>query len=148
AQRRGRALSIFMLGLPAGIALSYLISGRVAAEYDWRRAFFIAGLPGLACFVAALFVREPPRGQQEGRLAGDPGRTGSPYVSLLSIPTFRWLIVSGALHNFNLYALGAFLAPYLMRFHGRSIGEAGDIAMVISGLSGLPGLFLSGFLAD
>ena len=47
AERRGRALSIFMAGLPAGIALSYLVSGRVAAAFSWRAAFFVAGLPGL-----------------------------------------------------------------------------------------------------
>ena len=36
---RARALSVFMLGLPVGIALSYATSGTVAQHYGWRAAF-------------------------------------------------------------------------------------------------------------
>src|SRR5574339_381242 len=36
--RRARALSIFMMGLPVGIALSYLVSGYVAKAWGWRAA--------------------------------------------------------------------------------------------------------------
>ena len=67
---------------------------------------------------------------------------------LLSIPTLWWLIVSGALHNFNMYALGSFLAPLLMRYHGADLREAGMITMVVYGLSGIPGLLIGGALAD
>ena len=45
--RRARALSIFMLGLPIGIALSYLVSSFVAHTWGWRAAFFVAGIPGV-----------------------------------------------------------------------------------------------------
>jgi hypothetical protein len=29
-----------------------------------------------------------------------------------------WIIVSGALHNFNMYALGTFITSFLTRYHG------------------------------
>src|SRR5687767_15350096 len=48
-----------------------------------------------------------------------------------------WLILSGALHNFNMYALGSFLSPLLMRYHGAGLREAGLITMVVYGLSGI-----------
>src|SRR5215467_11239050 len=39
SEKRGRAVSIFMLGLPVGIALSFAISGTIAKSYGWRFAF-------------------------------------------------------------------------------------------------------------
>src|SRR5262249_42166128 len=62
AQQRAKALSFFMMGLPIGLALSYLVSSQIAASYGWRTAFFVAGIPGLLCAVGALFLREPARG--------------------------------------------------------------------------------------
>src|SRR5437868_4053735 len=59
AERRARALSVFMLGLPLGLALSFLVSGTVAERYGWQEAFYVAGLPGLLLAVAALFIADP-----------------------------------------------------------------------------------------
>ncbi|MDP9193374.1 MAG: MFS transporter [Acidobacteriota bacterium] len=147
-QRRARAMSIFMMGLPIGIALSYLVGSFVAHAYGWRAAFFVAGLPGLLVAVAALFIAEPARGMKETVAVGTRTRAGSPWRILLSIPTLWWLILSGALHNFNMYALGSFLSPLLMRYHGAGLREAGLITMVVYGLSGIPGLLVGGMLAD
>jgi predicted MFS family arabinose efflux permease len=67
---------------------------------------------------------------------------------VLSIPTMWWIIASGALHNFNMYAIGAFLSPFLQRVHHVSKLNAGMIAMVVYGLAGVPGLVLGGMLGD
>ncbi|HEX6100146.1 MAG TPA: MFS transporter [Thermoanaerobaculia bacterium] len=144
--RRARALSVFMMGLPIGIALSYFVGSAVAAAYGWRTAFFVAGIPGVLAAIAALFIAEPARGTKE--TAPAKAVTGSPWKTLLSIPTLWWLILSGALHNFNMYALGSFLAPLLMRYHGADLRQAGLITMTVYGLSGIPGLLLGGALAD
>src|SRR5690606_32139383 len=55
-EKRARAMSIFMLGLPLGIALSFFVSGSVAKEYGWRAAFFVAGIPGILLAVVSLFL--------------------------------------------------------------------------------------------
>jgi MFS family permease len=144
--RRARAMSIFMLGLPIGIALSYLVSSFIAHTWGWRAAFFVAGIPGIICAVAAMFIDEPARGMAEVRAV--VARQGSPWRVLLAIPTMWWLILSGALHNFNMYALGSFLAPLLMRYHGVTLRQAGLMAMISYGLSGIPGLLIGGALAD
>lgn len=148
AEKRGRAMSIFMLGLPIGIALSFALSGTIAQAYGWRTAFFVAGAPGLLLAGAALFIREPARGASESSGVGERRREGSPYRLILSSPTIRWLIVSGILHNFALYALSSFMTPYLMRHHGLQIREASIIAMLINGVFTLPGLLLGGFVGD
>lgn len=148
ASRRARALSIFMLGLPIGVALSFAVSGTIARSYGWRPAFYVAGIPGLLCAVAVLFIREPQRGATELHKIGGRKREGSPYRLVLSIPTMRWLIISGALHNFNMYAIGSFLTPFLMRYHGADIRSANFVSMVVYGLSGAPGLILGGIIGD
>jgi len=142
-ERRGRAMSLFMMGLPIGIALSFFLGGSIAHAYGWRAAFFVAGFPGLIFAVAAMFMVEPER-------AGGPASelVAHPYRALLSIPTFWWIIASGALHNFNMYALGSFIAPLVIRYHGADLRQAGLISMTVYGLSGIPGLLVGGILAD
>lgn len=143
AEMRARAMSIFMLGLPVGIALSFLISGTVAQEYGWRAAFIVAGVPGILLSVVALFIYEP-RSKQPSAV---PAKK-APYREILSVPTMRWLILSGALHNFCMYALSTFMTPYLMRFHGLEIREASLVAMFVNGIFTLPGVLLGGLLGD
>jgi MFS family permease len=62
AKWRARAMALFMLGLPVGLALSYLVSGTVAKWLGWQSAFFVAGLPGLLLALAAVFLADPQRG--------------------------------------------------------------------------------------
>jgi MFS family permease len=211
ASRRGKAMSVFMLGLPIGIGASYLVSGTIAHKFGWRSAFFIAAIPGLICSVAALMVKEPGRGATETHAIGGSRRSGpkngsqwllgflaltavlylvfwgratawvppvyfligilllgvlciifkrainawmEPFLLVLSIPTMWFLILSGALHNFNMYAIGSFLVPFLIRYHmtGMELREAtlkaSLISVFVNGLAGIPGLVLGGFLGD
>lgn len=161
ARSRGMAMSLFMLGLPLGIGLSFLVSTTIEKSYGWRTAFFIAGLPGLVCALLVLLLREPRRGQSDlprGVSEPKPNETpanasasipaSSPYRQVLSTPTVWWLILSGAIHNFNMYALGGFLAAMLIRYHGVDGPQAGLLAMAAYGWSGVPGLILGGWWAD
>jgi MFS family permease len=148
ASWRAKALAIFMLGLPVGVALSFAVSGTIAKTYGWRAAFFVAGIPGLLCAIAVLFVKEPKRGAAETHDIGEQKRVGSPYKLILATPTMRWLILSGAIHNFNMYAIGAFITPYLMRYHGADIQSANFVSMIVYGVMGAPGLLIGGFIGD
>ena len=58
-----------------------------------------------------------------------------------------WIILSGALHNFNMYALSAFQMPFLMRYHGATLTDAGRLLTLLT-LAGIPGLLLGGFAGD
>lgn len=145
---RAKALAIFMLGLPVGVALSFAVSGTIAKEYGWRAAFFVAGVPGILCAIAVIFVREPKRGATESHDIGSQVREGSPYLNVLRSPTMRWIIISGAVHNFNMYAIAAFLTPFLMRYHGLDIQQANFVSMIVYGVMGAPGLLIGGFIGD
>jgi MFS family permease len=149
ADRRARALAVFMLGLPLGLGLSLIVSGTVAKHRGWQEAFYVAGVPGLLLAGLACFILEPARG------GASPGMGTTsvhlPFVAvarqLLGLPTLWWIIASGALHNFNMYALGQFLVSMLIRYHGLDIAQAGRIAGMIFGVGAL-GIFAAGWLGD
>lgn len=160
-EHRGKAMSVFMLGLPIGIGLSFAVSGSIAQAYGWRAAFLVAGVPGVLLAVACLFIREPLRGQSEppasagGFVSPDgdkalPAHAGGAnlYRRILGSSTMRWLILSGVIHNFCLYTLSSFMTPYMMRYHGLGIQDASLNAMLINGVFTLPGLLFGGFLGD
>ena len=142
--KRARAMSVFMLGLPIGLALSFFVSGKVAEVHGWQGAFFVAGVPGLVLAVAALFLPEPPRGGTAA--AGAP-----PFVTVvrrvLAVPTMWWVILSGALHNFNMYALGTFVVSFLIRYHRLDEADAGAAAGLVFGCGAL-GIYAGGWLGD
>ena len=145
AERRSRALALFMLGVPIGGALSYAISGPAAQAWGWRRALIAAALPALLLIPALLTLDEPARGASEAR------RTtiiAPPVWSILRIPTMWWIIASGALVNFNLYALATFFPAFLTRYHGLSIGQAGLWAGVGYAVAGIAGGAAAGAWGD
>jgi MFS family permease len=145
---RARAVAIWMLGLPIGLGLANGAGGWILQNWGWRNAFYVAAVPGVLCAILALGIREPERGRVETHTVGDRKRGGSPYLLVLSIPTMWWIIVSGALHNFNMYALGAFVSPFLVRFHHMNFLDAGWLAAAVYGFSGIVGLAGGGALAD
>ena len=145
---RARAMAIWMLGLPLGLGLANGAGGWILQNWGWRNAFYVAAVPGLACAVAALRMHEPTRGTKEAHAVGDRRRDGNPFLLVLSIPTMWWVIASGALHNFNMYALGAFVSPFLVRYHHMTFFNAGWVAAAVYGFSGIVGLVAGGALAD
>jgi predicted MFS family arabinose efflux permease len=148
SERRGRATAVFMLGLPVGLGLSYAVGGAVAQAWGWRAAFFVAGLPGLAVAALCLALPEPPRGGAEPHPIGTRRRTGSVLALLTQTPTLVWIIVSGALHNFNMYALTTFVPALLTRHHGLSVREAGALSGLVFGVFGGVGLMAGGWIGD
>lgn len=146
-ERRARAMAIFMLGLPFGLFAAYMLSGVIGEKWGWRAAFFVACIPGLLLAVAALFIREPPRGAVDTALQGDT-HSGSPYRAVLGITTLWWIILSGMLFNFNSYAVNVFQTPFLQRFHELGLKDANNISAISLGLTGAVGLLVGGWLGD
>lgn len=139
AVRRSRALALFMLGVPIGGALSYFFSGPIAQAFGphgWRIGMMAAAAPAALLIPLVLMLREPSRGAAETTPASAP--SGSVW-SVLRIPTLWWIIASGALINFNMYAFGTFLPAFLSRIHGLSLAASGvtvGIAYMVGGIAG------------
>src|SRR5579871_2639738 len=122
AHARSRPLALFMLGVPVGGALSYFFSGPIAQAYGWRTAMVIAALPAFLLLPVLLFLHEPERGASETHLVTEAPAS---MWSVLKIPTLWWIILSGAMVNFNMYAIGTFMPALLGRIHGLKVGPAG-----------------------
>lgn len=152
AERRARAMGIFMLGLPLGMFAAYLLSGIIGERWGWRAAFLIACIPGLAFAALVLLVREPgrerlPAGATTAQLVHEP-TPASPFRRVLAIPTLWWIVLSGMLFNFNMYAVNAFQSPFLQRYHELGLREASNVSAISLGLTGVIGLLLGGWLGD
>jgi MFS family permease len=143
--KRSRVLALFMLGVPLGGALSFFFSGPIAQSYGWRVSMMVAAAPALLLIPCVLFLPEPRRGASEIRSTPLPPA----YVlSILRIPTLWWIIASGALLNFNLYAIATFLPALLGRIHRLSVSAAGIATGIVYIIGGIAGCALAGYLGD
>jgi MFS family permease len=147
-RQRARAMAVFMLGLPLGLFAAYICSGVIGETLGWRAAFLIAGVPGLILGGLAFLVPEPARGAAEAHAASSSAGASSPYRLVMGIPTLWWIVASGALHNFNMYAINAFQTPFLQRFHGMGLRQANNVSAVVLGAVGVVGLLAGGWAAD
>src|SRR5204862_1722221 len=64
-RERARAVAIWMLGLPLGLGLANGAGGWILQNWGWRKAFYVAAVPGVLCAMLALTIREPERGKKE-----------------------------------------------------------------------------------
>lgn len=155
AKRRARVLSVFMLGVPIGGALSFLLCGPIAQAWGWRTALVSAAAPAIILVPLLLLVREPARGASEEILEGTSasaieatGKVKGSILAVLRIRTLWWIILSGALLNFNMYALATFLPAFMTRVHGYSVARAGVTCGVVYLIGGVLGGLLGGHLGD
>jgi predicted MFS family arabinose efflux permease len=151
ARRRASTMAVIMLGTPVGTVIGSIIAGWAAAEYSWRTAFYVLGVPGI---ISALFIwfvlREPPRG-----LVDNAPRSAAPPPNLLAFlrvfagrAAFRNVIIGGALAGFGMTSISNFLGIFLMRVHHLGVREAGALYGTISGASIAIGLIIGAFTSD
>lgn len=156
-QRRARVLSLFMLGVPIGGALSFLLCGPIAQAWGWRTALVSAAVPAIILLPLLLLVKEPARGASEETSKETSGPTFAAEANgegkrsiyaVLRIRTLWWIILSGALLNFNMYALATFLPAFMTRVHGYSVARAGVTCGIVYLIGGVFGGLVGGQLGD
>ena len=149
-EKRSRALGAFMLGLPFGLCLSYLTGAWLGHAYGWRTCFVLAAVPGFIVALLILKLPEPPRGAADAPVAQSAKHaTGwEGYRRVMRIKTLWWIVISGALHNFNIYAINAFQTPFLQRYHELNLRNAALVSALVVGLVGAIGLLAGGWASD
>jgi MFS family permease len=105
----------------------------------------LAAVPAVLLVPALMAMREPERGASELHHAS---LERSSMWRLLRIPTLWWIIASGALLNFNMYAIGTFLPAFLSRVHGLSLARSGIATGIVYLIGGISGGTAAGFLGD
>lgn len=153
-EQRVTAFSVYNFGIPIGVMLGYLAGGWIVEVFDWRVAFFVAGVPGLFLALVLRFtVREPPRGMSEPVSPTAAVETGDTSLAdvlrfMFSLRTFVLISIASGFSAFASYGFGSWVPAFLGRVHGMGSGEIGTWIGLESGIGGVLGLFLTGLLAD
>ncbi|HEV2595565.1 MAG TPA: MFS transporter [Sphingomicrobium sp.] len=144
-ERRARALAIFSLGVPIGLALGTLIGAYIAHAISWRAAFFTMGVAGvLLAPILLIFVRDPPR---EARAAA-AAPIGQVFPLLARKPVFWLLALAASCSSLCGYGLATWIPSVLERsFHLGLIARGQYLSSVIV-IGGCIGVFSGGWLAD
>ncbi|GIW78479.1 MAG: MFS transporter [Gemmatales bacterium] len=148
---RGRALSLFYLGLPLGGTAAFILAGLWLGESPppgrWRTLFYLAGFPGFLIALLIWLLPEPSRGQSAGAPGHESGRFRD-YLPLLKTRTLLLIIVAQACAVFFLVPLIHFGVKFFEQSRGMRPDQArialGLIALVAGGL----GTAASGIIGD
>ena len=150
ANKRSTALGIYSLGIPFGIMFGLFAGGWINEVFGWRLAFFVVGIPGiLLAFIFRFTVKEPIRGQAEGKVASEKQPSIYETVSyLIKKRSFRHLVFAAALAAFVGYGAITWLPSFFQRSYGMQTSDVGWYLGLILGIPGGLGIFLGGYLSD
>jgi MFS transporter, Spinster family, sphingosine-1-phosphate transporter len=154
---RGRVFAVINTAIPVGAALGYILGGAIGHHFGWRAAFLICGVPGVLLAAAALRLRDPPRGAQEG-IAGDApqARTAAgglyaslaAYLNLMRRGPYMLMVLGYAAYTFGLGGLSFWMPTFLQQVRGMPADQAttgfGGIVVV----TGILGTLAGGWLGD
>lgn len=145
-ERRARALAVYSLGIPVGLAAGTLLGAYIAQLVEWRTAFLTVGIAGIV--VAPLFlatVRDLPRAGA-ARFQAQP--LTAVFPTLAGKPAF-WLLAFGAgSSSLCGYGLALWTPSVMMRSLGFDLITTGQFIGSLVLIGGTTGVFAGGWLAD
>jgi MFS family permease len=144
-RRRARALAIFSLGVPIGLALGTLIGAYIAHAIDWRAAFYTMGVAGiLLAPIMLYFVRDPAKATTGAGVAS----IGQVFPMLARKPVFWLLAFAASFSSLCGYGLAVWTPSVLERSFGLGLLERGQFLASVVLIGGCTGVFAGGWLAD
>jgi predicted MFS family arabinose efflux permease len=144
-ERRARALAIFSLGIPLGLAGGTLLGAYIAHAMSWRAAFVVMGIAGLVLApVMLLVVRD------RHRAAAGPERAplSSVFPLLARKPAFWLMAFASSASSLCGYGLALWTPSVMMRSFGLDLLTTGKFLASLLLVGGCGGLFAGGWLAD
>jgi MFS family permease len=149
---RGRALSLFYLGMPLGGTAAFILAA-VLFYFDrsWRELFYLAGAPGFIIALLIWLLPDPGRGASEadaalGQHGAVPGGLAD-YVQLLRNRTLILIILAQAAAVTILVPLIHFGKKYFMDRHALSEQRASMVLLLVMA-AGAVGNSVSGLIGD
>ncbi|WP_298674281.1 MFS transporter [uncultured Sphingomonas sp.] len=146
-ERRARALAIYSLGIPVGLACGVLLGAYIAALVNWRVAFLTVGLAGIVLAPIFLWiVRDRPRPAPAAAAERVPLLAVFPILA--AKPAF-WLMAFGAgFSSLAGYGLALWVPKILMVRFDWGLITAGQFMGSLLLIGGAGGVFIGGVLAD
>jgi predicted MFS family arabinose efflux permease len=143
-ERRARAMALFSLGIPLGSALGVVFGGFIAAKIDWRVAFIVLGVAGLAFSPFYKWgVRDPGHGDRDSAAS-----VWEVFAVISGKPSFWLMSFAAGIGSLVAYGLAFWIPSILARsFHLGLI----DRSLVFGGVQlvgGVLGVWLGGLVGD
>ncbi len=144
--RRARALAIYSLGVPLGRAGGTLAGAYITSWIDWRAAFVIMGLLGIALApIMLIFVRDRPRSRTVDVAAEPLWRT---FPMVARKPTFWLMAFAASCSSLCGYGLALWTPSILIRSFGLDLIDTAHFFGALLLIGGTIGVFGGGWLAD
>ncbi|WEK44611.1 MAG: MFS transporter [Candidatus Sphingomonas colombiensis] len=143
-ERRARALAIYSMGVPIGLAAGVLLGGYIAQLVEWRVAFLTVGIAGIV--IAPFFywiVRDRPRPPAPERAV-----KGEVFGILARKPTFWLLSIAAGSSSLCGYGLALWTPSVMIRSYGFDLITTGQFMGSLLLIGGTAGVFTGGWLAD
>ena len=136
-ERRARALAVYSLGIPVGLASGTLFGAYIAAAVDWRWAFIVMG-------VFRWLVRDKPRPAPEAEAAP----VSAVFPLLARKPAFWLMAFAASFSSLCGYGLALWTPSVLQRSFGFDLVTTGQYMASLLLIGGVAGVFAGGWLAD
>lgn len=145
--RRARALGIYSMGVPVGLALGAMLGGYIAQNVDWRTAFIVIGLAGIVIApVLKYIVRDLPR--PAPAIPFEAAQVGAVFAILARKPSFWLIAFAASMSSLCGNGLAFWLPSVLIRSFGFDLLQVGMFAGSLLLVGGVAGVYLGGVLAD
>lgn len=148
---RSRAMGLHQSSVYAGTVAGGTVAGLLADHAGWRSGFFLfGGLGVLLALVLVAVLREPARGQADGRRAGEvrPGPVLADLRAVLGTPGVLALVGVFVGANFVAMVFLTWMPSYLHRTFGMSLSLAGFSGTAYLQAASVLGVLAGGVLAD
>ena len=145
--RRARALGIYSMGVPIGLAMGAMLGGYIAQNVDWRTAFIVIGLAGTAIApMLKYIVRDISRPAPAARV--EAARVSAVFAILARKPSFWLIAFAASMSSLCGNGLAFWLPSVLIRSFGFDLLQVGMFAGSLLLVGGAAGVYLGGVLAD
>lgn len=147
--RVATAIGIFGSGGPIGAAFALIVGGAILSgalpapgKWElWRVVFALCALLGAATTLALLLIKEPPAVK---------GLAPPPVIPYLAA---HWRLYVGIAGGFvalstAVFATAAWTPTFLVRVHGMSYAQAGQVMGIASAVTTFAGAWLAGLSVD
>jgi len=166
---RNAAYAIFSIAIPVGGATGFVLGAGIGAEFGWRLAFVVCGLPGFALVFLLMMCKDPPRGindidkeaaagksqtisydEQQPLIEQEQLRSSS-WRELQCILSNRYFVAATAGLVANSFAVGGFADWYesfTVRYEDTDVGMAGLLLGAGTVVGGIVGTLLGATTAQ
>jgi len=144
---KSRVMAVFLLALPVGSALGYLLGGFLHEAIGWRQAFIVIGAPGLLLAVLSFFMKDPNEHLGENK---------EPFFielkknlwDLLRNRTYVHAVLGYAAFTFVVGGMAVWMPEIMVTAKQMSLKNGNMVFGGITVVSGILGTFIGAYLSD